>query len=415
MDLINIRSYMLAMLAGLLQTSCNLSTWCYDKSGYLFYSTCPHEKEFGDLFEIGGCKKYALTEGANYTKPFLMSDHLGLVWIGEYAKITTSMDTALVLMGPAFISETTAQTLDEKMREIDLPLSMRNIARTFFPDIPVFTMPAMHQYMKMLHYSVTKETLQLKDIVYQSDLHRQAESPPVETAKETHFLDYEKAHTREQMILQCIREGNLNYTQILGDLGQYRSSHNRMAADSFRQAKNEVIVFTALCRRAAMDGKLSIKAAKEIENRYLRSIEKCTTVTELANLQRGVLAEYVNRVHDLTEVPGISQPVRDCCDYIKNHFMEPITLSEIAKSVCYTEYYLTRKFQREMGMSMRDFINGVRLNYAKILLISTEDSIQEISEKIQFGTRNYFTRAFREQEGCTPSEYRERARGINNS
>ena len=131
---------------------------------------------------------------------------------------------------------------------------------------------------------------------------------------------------------------------------------------------------------------------------------------EISNLRHAMVAEFVSCVHDLAVAPGLSQPIRDCCDYIKNHFMEPLTLSDIAKSVCYSEYYLTRKFQREMGISLREYINSVRLEYAKIRLISTEDSIQQISEKVQFGTRNYFTRVFREHEGCTPSEYRERAR-----
>lgn len=57
-----------------------------------------------------------------------------------------------------------------------------------------------------------------------------------------------------------------------------------------------------------------------------------------------------------------------------------------------------------------DYVRKIRLDYAKILLISTEYSIQEISERCQFGSRNYFTRMFRAWEGVSPKEYRERAR-----
>lgn len=55
-----------------------------------------------------------------------------------------------------------------------------------------------------------------------------------------------------------------------------------------------------------------------------------------------------------------------------------------------------------------DYVRKIRLDYAKILLISTEYSIQEISERCQFGSRNYFTRMFRVWEGVSPKEYRER-------
>lgn len=415
MESVDVHSYMLAMFATLLQTACNLAVWCFDKNGHLYFSTSPHAKELGSFFEIGGCKEYALTEGIHYDKPFLMSDSLGLLWVGEFARINKNLGTVLVLMGPAFVSETSAKTLDEKMREKDISLSMRSIGRKVLLDVPVLTMPAMHQYIKMLHYSATKKNLQIKDIIYQHDSAKASEEALIQPQYEKHFLDYEKSHAREQMIMQCIRDGNFNYTHLVGELGLRTVPDNYGTGDPLREAKNTVMIFTAMCSRAAIEGKLSIKAAKEIEVRYIRRIEKCTTVTQITNIRQAVIAEYVSRVHELAATCGISQSVRDCCDYVKNYFMEPITLTDIAKSVCYSEYYLTRKFQKEMGMSLRDYINRVRLEYAKILLISTEDSIQQISEKVQFGTRNYFTRVFRQQEGCTPSEYRERARVLSQS
>ena len=77
----------------------------------------------------------------------------------------------------------------------------------------------------------------------------------------------------------------------------------------------------------------------------------------------------------------------------------------------YTEYYLSRKFQQEMGIRLLDYIKNVRLEYAKVWLLSTDKSIQEISEQLRFGTRNYFTRVFKEKTGKTPAAYRDENRG----
>ena len=276
-------------------------------------------------------------------------------------------------------------------------------------------MPMLHQYIKMLHFTATQNPLQLEDIVYQSDM---AEIPAREVldvpSEEKHFMDYEKAHATEQAILQCIWEGNLNYDRIFTSIGLRTKPDDYLTGDPLREAKDTVMIFVATCSRAAIEGKLSIKAAKEIEVRYIRRIERCSTITEVTNLRQAAIAEYTSRVHDLNNAPGVSQPIRDCCDYVKAHFMEKIQLSDIAKSVCYSEYYLTRKFHREMGVSLWDYIRNCRLEYAKIQLLSTEDSVQSISEKLQFGTRNHFTRVFREREGCTPTEYRERARMTRN-
>ena len=59
-----------------------------------------------------------------------------------------------------------------------------------------------------------------------------------------------------------------------------------------------------------------------------------------------------------------------------------------------------------MGIRLTDYIKEARLEYAKVCLLSTELSVEEISDLLQFSSRNYFTRVFREKTGRTPSEFR---------
>ncbi|MBM6751043.1 glycoside hydrolase family 3 C-terminal domain-containing protein [Mediterraneibacter glycyrrhizinilyticus] len=128
-----------------------------------------------------------------------------------------------------------------------------------------------------------------------------------------------------------------------------------------------------------------------------------------AEIRHRIMDECVEAVCRIQEQGNISKPIQACCDYIKAHFNEPIDLKKIAKSVGYTEYYLTKRFQKEMGIKLLDYIKKVRISYAKVWLITNEKSIQEISEILQFTSRNYFTKVFKAQEGMTPAEYRERA------
>ena len=48
-----------------------------------------------------------------------------------------------------------------------------------------------------------------------------------------------------------------------------------------------------------------------------------------------------------------------------------------------------------------------KVERAKILLKSTDMTVQDISDRLCFGTRNYFSRVFQEVAGCTPVQYRE--------
>lgn len=406
-------AYRLASLAALLQSTVKLSMWCFDTDGHLYYTTSPYSRELSIFLEIGGCKDYAMTEGAALNIPFVMSDAMGLIWVGEYLNVTDDIGRVLVLLGPLFHSDISMQTIEEKMRQRNIPLSMRSMGRQILTDIPVISFADLDRYIIMLHWSGTNTLIERNNIFYQINMKEgELEVTGAPIIREKHFLDYESAYARELLIMQCIRDGNLDYKNVLGE---YRSSSipdNYMTGDPLREAKNTIIIFIARCTQSAIEGKLSIKAAKEIEISAIRRLERCQTITDITNLRVQVMEEYIRRVHALHVRPGISQSIQICCDYIQAHLMDPFTLADVAKATGYTEYYLTRKFQKEMGVKLSDYIRKLRLDHAKIWLISTETSIQEISAKLQFGTRNHFTRVFKEQEGVSPIEFRERARNM---
>ena len=158
-----------------------------------------------------------------------------------------------------------------------------------------------------------------------------------------------------------------------------------------------------------MEGGVSIRAAKEIELRAAGTIEECEKVTELKNIMGNMLEEYVNRVREGKENPLISRATQECCDYIRANVLCPLTVESIAKELGYTTYYFTKKFNKEMGIKVTDYIKQTRIEYAKIMLITTTKSIQEISDSLHFGTRNYFSKVFREITGISPAEFREHA------
>ena len=58
------------------------------------------------------------------------------------------------------------------------------------------------------------------------------------------------------------------------------------------------------------------------------------------------------------------------------------------------------------GMSVNEFLNMKRLEYATQLLLSTDMSINEISDAVGFNSRSYFNRLFRSRYEMTPLEYR---------
>ncbi|MBK8420865.1 substrate-binding domain-containing protein [Candidatus Villigracilis saccharophilus] len=97
---------------------------------------------------------------------------------------------------------------------------------------------------------------------------------------------------------------------------------------------------------------------------------------------------------------------RQTMAYIHEHYTEPITRADIAKQINVSEGHLARCFQRETALTPTAYLNRYRVNQAKTLLISTDQSIASIAIKVGFSDNNYFSRVFRHEIGETPLSYR---------
>ena len=97
---------------------------------------------------------------------------------------------------------------------------------------------------------------------------------------------------------------------------------------------------------------------------------------------------------------------RQTMAYIHEHYTEPITRADIAKQINVSEGHLARCFQRDTALTPTAELNRYRVNQAKTLLISTDQSIASIAIKVGFSDNNYFSRVFRHEIGETPLSYR---------
>ena len=107
-------------------------------------------------------------------------------------------------------------------------------------------------------------------------------------------------------------------------------------------------------------------------------------------------ADFVHRVHRCRTNPEVSKQIQDCCAYIELHAEEEIPIDQLAKRFGYAEYYLTKKFKREMHTSLTNYIKYVRIERAKLLLTTTGLSLQEIADRLHFCSRSYFGKIFHE-------------------
>lgn len=92
--------------------------------------------------------------------------------------------------------------------------------------------------------------------------------------------------------------------------------------------------------------------------------------------------------------------------FIDNHFVDPITLDSVAKSVGLSKYYLSRNFKRLTNQGFCEYLNEKRVKAATELLLGTNYTVTEIAMLSGFQSISTFNRIFKEAMGCSPKEYR---------
>jgi AraC-like DNA-binding protein len=97
--------------------------------------------------------------------------------------------------------------------------------------------------------------------------------------------------------------------------------------------------------------------------------------------------------------------------YFHQNYARPLTRWEIAEAVGVSEDYLSRVFQRELGLSPWEYLNRYRILQARQLLANGSDSIGVIAHQVGFKDQAYFSRVFNKLTGQSPQAYRESRSG----
>lgn len=94
--------------------------------------------------------------------------------------------------------------------------------------------------------------------------------------------------------------------------------------------------------------------------------------------------------------------------YFNENYNRNINIDAYASSRGMSVSWFIRSFRKYTGQTPMQFILSLRINNAQILLETTQYSINEIASIVGYDNQLYFSRLFRKQKGCSPSEYRKK-------
>jgi len=142
-------------------------------------------------------------------------------------------------------------------------------------------------------------------------------------------------------------------------------------------------------------------------NRLVKELLACEQIEDIRQSLAAFTLDYSKLVNQMTPETGSEQVAKAkelIEQYIQNE--QPVTLESIANEVYVSPYYLSRMFKKNEGINFVDYLQNCRLDYAKFLLKTTNETVMNITLRCGYSEANSFRRLFRQKVGLTPMEYR---------
>ena len=134
----------------------------------------------------------------------------------------------------------------------------------------------------------------------------------------------------------------------------------------------------------------------------------------LKNHLTAVLLSEISYQYELAFSPYVEDKrFSEILGWVRLHFNEPFSLVELAEAFEYNPKYLSTLFRKFTGTTLKAYLTEKRMNAAKQLLTSGNESVKQVAYKVGFEDEYYFMRVFKSATGMTPKQYRNTFCGCN--
>ncbi|MGH4051595.1 MAG: response regulator [Clostridium sp.] len=149
---------------------------------------------------------------------------------------------------------------------------------------------------------------------------------------------------------------------------------------------------------------ISIKEILGDELEYVNKLNSLETLSEAKDKLKKVIIEITNYIFNLRKV-NEKRNIDLINDYINENYMKDISLNNISKHIFISPSYISTLIKEHYNENFVDRVTRLRVEEAKLLLLSGRDKVYEIADKVGYKDRRYFSEIFKKCTGLTPKEY----------
>lgn len=242
--------------------------------------------------------------------------------------------------------------------------------------------------------------------VHSLDLLKMSGRSVVAMTEDRRTLEIPSLTSRMALLKNSLESGNPNQARTLFNdyLRQIGQASSFRLGDADRLLTELVVLFNDMSREHGVSEERML-APREKSLRTFGMKTDFSSYEEFERVLTGILEHYGELIMQAVSSPR-SFDAQDIKDYIDNHYYEDIKISQFAEKYYLSREYLMKLFKQQFGYGIHEYIQKIRMEKALKLLNDPILKVQEISEMLGYKDKNYFSKAFRNYYGISPSEHR---------
>jgi len=191
--------------------------------------------------------------------------------------------------------------------------------------------------------------------------------------------------------------------EMLNEVLAYIHVYSNFDVNAIKARHLELLVILS---RATIEAGADPAETFRLSENVMSQVEQYADVDQLALWISDIVRRFVLQAFDLAQVKQ-SDVVFKTTNYIKRNCAGKLSLDSLAKEVYLSKSYLSSVFKKETGLSLTAYINKVRVEKSKKLLLEGNLSLAQISSQCGFKDQSYFTKVFKKDTGVSPKRFRD--------
>ncbi|MDO5517860.1 MAG: AraC family transcriptional regulator [Clostridium sp.] len=169
--------------------------------------------------------------------------------------------------------------------------------------------------------------------------------------------------------------------------------------------KNDLLIWNAIYAKEVIKNGIATKYLHPIYNKFYKKISSENSLKKLQELELNMIDTYLNLLINDTEVTD-NFVINRILKHLHLNIESNVSLKKLSNDLNLSQGYISDCFKKHMGITIMTYAKKIRIERAKVLLLTTNDSILDISLRLGFHDQSHFYKVFKSFTGVSPSQYR---------